>query len=193
MKLSSEFAVTLSDDLLAQLRLQAQRLHVPLKWLVASLVCDTLEPFAVPISITESTARPSCHVAWPTNTGNPVKGRFFRAFLISVSALAAQFRSAGGFWFWIRLRVTTMKQPNVAVYGSRSCSDTSRAIGYLETHQIAFELKDLDESPELNKYVADLNNGHMVMPAIQIDNEILINPTDQELAKALQQAAAERE
>ena len=41
-----------------------------------------------------------------------------------------------------------MKQPNVAVYGSRDCSDTSRAIRYLESNQIAFELKDLDEVTE---------------------------------------------
>jgi hypothetical protein len=86
-----------------------------------------------------------------------------------------------------------MKQPNVAVYGSLNCSDTTRAIRYLEIQQIAFELKDLDVSPELNDYVAGLNNGHLVMPAIQIDNEILINPSDRELAKALQHAAAERE
>ena len=49
----------------------------------------------------------------------------------------------------------------------------------------SFELKNLDESPELSNYVAGLNNGHLVMPAIQIDNEILINPSDQELGKAL--------
>jgi glutaredoxin len=86
-----------------------------------------------------------------------------------------------------------MKQPNVAVYGSRTCSDTTRAIQYLETNHVAFELKDLDESPELNDYVASMNHGHRVMPTIQIDNEILINPSDRELGKAVQQASAERE
>jgi glutaredoxin len=86
-----------------------------------------------------------------------------------------------------------MKQPNVAIYGSRNSSDTNRAIRYLETHQIAFELKDLDESPELSDYVAEMNNGHRVMPAIQIDNEVLINPSDQELGEALEKASAVRE
>ena len=86
-----------------------------------------------------------------------------------------------------------MKQPNIAVYGSQNCPDTTRAILYLKAHQVSFELKDLDVSPELNDYVAGLNNGHLVMPAIQIDNEILINPSDQELGKAIEQAAAERE
>ena len=35
--------VVLSDDLLSYLRRVAQEKHVPLRWLVAGLVCDTLE------------------------------------------------------------------------------------------------------------------------------------------------------
>ena len=35
--------VVLSDDLLNQLRKEAHQQHVSLKWLVAGLVCDTLE------------------------------------------------------------------------------------------------------------------------------------------------------
>jgi thioredoxin reductase (NADPH) len=86
-----------------------------------------------------------------------------------------------------------MKQPNVAVYGSRHCPDTTRALQWLDGHQVQYEFKDLDESPELNQYVADLNNGKRVMPTIQIDNEILINPSERELAAAVQQSAAERQ
>ncbi len=85
-----------------------------------------------------------------------------------------------------------MKQPNIAVYGSRQCPDTTRALKWLDSEQVSYEFKDLDESPELDDYVADLNEGKRVIPAIQIDNEILINPTDQELASAVKQAAAER-
>lgn len=85
-----------------------------------------------------------------------------------------------------------MKQPNISVYGSRQCPDTTRALKWLDSKQVQYEFKNLDESPELNDYVADLNNGKKVIPAIQIDNEILINPSDGELASAVQQAAAER-
>jgi len=35
--------VVLSDDLLSHLRKLAQQKHVPLRWLVAGLVCDTFE------------------------------------------------------------------------------------------------------------------------------------------------------
>jgi glutaredoxin len=85
-----------------------------------------------------------------------------------------------------------MKQPNVAVYGSRSCPDTTRALEWLDSHQVQYEFKDLDESPELDDYVADMNNGKRVIPAIQIDNGFLINPSERELDAAVQQAAAER-
>jgi glutaredoxin len=85
-----------------------------------------------------------------------------------------------------------MKQPNVAVYGSRSSPDTTRALQWLDSNQVQYEFKDLDEAPELNDYVAGLNNGKRVMPTIQIDNEILINPSETELKRAIQQASAER-
>jgi glutaredoxin len=85
-----------------------------------------------------------------------------------------------------------MKQPNIFVYGSRHCSETTRALRLLDSHRISYEFKDLDQSPELNGYVASLNNGKRVLPAIQIDNEILISPSDSELGSAVQQAVAER-
>lgn len=47
MKTNREIAVTLSDELLESLRAQAGELRVPLKWLVAGLICDTIE-FAAP-------------------------------------------------------------------------------------------------------------------------------------------------
>jgi hypothetical protein len=43
MNRSPQVRVTLSEDLLIQLRKTAQEQHVPLRWLVAGLVCDTLE------------------------------------------------------------------------------------------------------------------------------------------------------
>ncbi len=45
---TSEIAVTLTDALRRRLRREADRLGVPLEWLVAGLVCDTLEPPGVP-------------------------------------------------------------------------------------------------------------------------------------------------
>jgi hypothetical protein len=43
MQSQSEIRVTLSDDLLEVLQAQARVLRVPLRWMIASLVCDTIE------------------------------------------------------------------------------------------------------------------------------------------------------
>ncbi len=78
-----------------------------------------------------------------------------------------------------------MQQPNISVYGSMSCPDTVRARAFLDAKAIAYEFKDVDAAPEYNDYIAGLNGGKRVMPTIRIDNLTYINPTDQELAKAV--------
>jgi glutaredoxin len=83
-----------------------------------------------------------------------------------------------------------MRQPNVTVYGSRTCPDTRRATGFLESKSVAYEFKDVDESPEYNDFVAGLNGGKRVIPTIRINNENLINPNDATLGAAVDKAAA---
>jgi hypothetical protein len=61
MKTHSEIVVTLSDDLLQSLRARSQELKIPLKWLVAGLVCDTIEPDEQPIA--QGSRQPARHVA----------------------------------------------------------------------------------------------------------------------------------
>ena len=43
MDTNAEVFVTLSADLLARLREAARREHIPLQWLVAGLICDTVD------------------------------------------------------------------------------------------------------------------------------------------------------
>jgi glutaredoxin len=78
-----------------------------------------------------------------------------------------------------------MRQANITVYGSRTCPDTTRATQFMDSHHVPYEFKDLDESPELNEYVADLNGGKRVMPTIRVDDSVLINPPERELAAAV--------
>lgn len=85
-----------------------------------------------------------------------------------------------------------MKQPNVTVYGSRSCEDTRAATAFLDRRQVPYEYRDVDESPEYNDYIADLNGGKRVTPTIRVDNETLINPSEGELIHAIEQSADER-
>jgi len=48
MNTKSEVAVTLTPGLFARLREEAAQLGVPIEWLVASLVADTLDEAGVP-------------------------------------------------------------------------------------------------------------------------------------------------
>ena len=43
MNANPNIHVVLSDDLLSHLRKLAQEQHIPLRWLVAGLICDTFE------------------------------------------------------------------------------------------------------------------------------------------------------
>lgn len=43
MNVETEVAVTLSFELLRHLRAESRRLRVPLEWLVAGLVCDSMD------------------------------------------------------------------------------------------------------------------------------------------------------
>jgi glutaredoxin len=85
-----------------------------------------------------------------------------------------------------------MRQPNISVYGTRTCPDTLRAIGYLDSQGVPYEFKDLDEFPEFNAYIADLNHGKRVMPTIQVENDFLFNPDEKELAEAVKLASVSR-
>jgi hypothetical protein len=55
MQRNSEIRVTLSDELLDVLQAEARILRVPLRWVIASLVCDTIEtpdvPELIPLAI----------------------------------------------------------------------------------------------------------------------------------------------
>lgn len=78
-----------------------------------------------------------------------------------------------------------MKQPNVTVYGSATCPDTTKARKWLDDHMIPYEYKDVDDDPSYSAYLADLNGGKRVMPTFRIDNQTLVNPSSAELEAAL--------
>jgi glutaredoxin len=85
-----------------------------------------------------------------------------------------------------------MRQPNISVYGSKTCGDTVRATRFLESQGVPFEFKDVDESLEFNDYIAGLNGGKRVMPTIQVENDFLINPDLKKLGEAVKAASVSR-
>lgn len=85
-----------------------------------------------------------------------------------------------------------MKQPNITIYGSRSCSDTTRTTGLLDRRGIPYEFRDVDQSPEFNDYIAGLNDGKRVIPTLRLDNRTLVNPSEDELTEALDESTEAR-
>ena len=83
-----------------------------------------------------------------------------------------------------------MRQPNISVYGSRTCPDTTRTTDYLDRQGVPYEFKDVDLNPEYNDFIAGLNHGKRVMPTIRVENSNLINPSQAELAQAIEEASA---
>ncbi len=61
MKPNPEILVTLSDELFDRLRTQARELQVSIKYLVASLICDTMETLETPLD--DPTPQPARQVA----------------------------------------------------------------------------------------------------------------------------------
>lgn len=86
-----------------------------------------------------------------------------------------------------------MRQPNVTVYGSRNCPDTRRTTEFLDGQSIPYEFKSVDDFPEFNDYIADLNGGKRVMPTVQVNNEVFFNPPEDVLSSAVAMAAAQAE
>lgn len=82
-----------------------------------------------------------------------------------------------------------MRQPNVSVYGSETCPATLRTRQFLEAQGIPFEFKDVDQSPEFNAYIADLNGGKRILPTIQVENDFHFNPDLDALAQAVKVAS----
>jgi glutaredoxin len=85
-----------------------------------------------------------------------------------------------------------MRQPNISVYGSKTCPDSVVATKYLDSQGVPYEFKDVDQFPEFHGYIADLNGGQLVMPTIQVENEFLINPDLKTLADAVKAASVSR-
>ncbi len=79
-----------------------------------------------------------------------------------------------------------MIQPNITVYGSKSCPDTTRTTDLLEQQNLLFEFKDVDETPEYDGYIAEFSGGKRVIPLVRIDNETLVNPSIVELREAIE-------
>ena len=77
--------------------------------------------------------------------------------------------------------------PTLTVYGALWCPDCRRAKQFLAEHRIAYTWVDIEQKPEAQDTVRQLNDGRQIIPTIVFndDGPILVEPTNAELAARL--------
>lgn len=74
----------------------------------------------------------------------------------------------------------------IIMYSVRWCPDCRRAQRFFDEHGIAYENVDIDEHPEAEAIVLQINNGNRSVPTILFpDGAILVEPRTSQLAAKL--------
>jgi glutaredoxin len=73
----------------------------------------------------------------------------------------------------------------VTIYGAEWCEDTQRALRYLRRLGAKHEYFDVDEDPAALNRAKALNHGRRRTPVVQVQDEVLVEPSNPTLAEAL--------
>lgn len=77
-----------------------------------------------------------------------------------------------------------LKPTAIVMYSAAWCSDCRRAKRFFEKHQIPYENVDVDENPDVDPFVKELNNGNRVVPTIIFPNgDIMVEPSNAQLVE----------
>ncbi|MBC8139229.1 MAG: glutaredoxin family protein [Fibrella sp.] len=75
--------------------------------------------------------------------------------------------------------------PSLTVYGADWCGDTTRTRRLLDEAGVHYEYVDVDNSPADEKKIADWNLGRAILPTLDLNGTISINPPPLTLAGQL--------
>lgn len=75
--------------------------------------------------------------------------------------------------------------PKVTVYGADWCPLTKAALKHLEQLHIEYRYINIEKDPAAAKWVADHNDGKEKKPTIDVDGQVLSEPSNSELEDAL--------
>ncbi len=73
----------------------------------------------------------------------------------------------------------------IKVYGADWCSMTRRTLEHLKERGIEYQYIDIDKDREAAKWVADQNGGREKKPTLNIEGEVLSEPSNHELDRVL--------
>ena len=79
------------------------------------------------------------------------------------------------------------QHPNITVYGALWCPDCRRSKQFLAEHRIPYRWVDIEQKPDAQDTVRQLNDGRQIIPTIVFDDggPILVEPSNAELAARL--------
>ncbi len=78
-----------------------------------------------------------------------------------------------------------MTKPVLKLYGANWCPDCRNTKRFLGEQGVAYDWIDIDADENANRRIAELNNGKRVIPTIELNGDVLVNPSDAELAERL--------
>jgi mycoredoxin len=73
----------------------------------------------------------------------------------------------------------------LTVYGRRWCGISQMVRRYLDRLGVPYEYVDLDQHPEIESQLSWLTGGSVRSPTIRLGDQLMVQPTTQELARAL--------
>jgi glutaredoxin len=75
---------------------------------------------------------------------------------------------------------------NIIVYGADWCAMTTAARTHLDRLGVQYRYIDIDKDREAARWVAQQNHGREKKPTIDIEGEVLSEPSNHELDRVLQ-------
>jgi len=75
----------------------------------------------------------------------------------------------------------------IKIYGANWCSDCVNAKHFLKSKGIEFQYIDIAENQEAIKIIESINSGKRIVPTIDIDGKIYVNPGISKLSKIIKQ------
>jgi len=74
----------------------------------------------------------------------------------------------------------------ITLYGTNWCPDSKRSKFFFKRKGISIKFIDIDEDPEAEVFVKEVNQGFRSSPTIIFpDGSILVEPTDEQLAERI--------
>jgi len=74
---------------------------------------------------------------------------------------------------------------NIKMYGADWCSDCIQAKNFLNSKKVDFEYIDITNNHDAITFLEKINNGKRVIPTLDVDGEVHINPGIKGLMKII--------